>query len=43
LSKKNFAPSRPDMWATLMPMCRVGYQGDIILYFNSKKVFWVQI
>jgi hypothetical protein len=25
------------MWANLMPMCHVGHQNDIILYFGSQK------
>jgi hypothetical protein len=28
------------MWATLMPMCHVGHQSDIVLYFGSKKIFF---
>jgi hypothetical protein len=34
---KTILSQAANMWATLTPMCPVGYQGEIILYFGSKK------
>jgi hypothetical protein len=37
---KKFILSWADMLANLMPMCHVGHQDDIILYFGSQKSFF---